>query len=366
MTAPDNSAALLAAIVASSDDAIVSKDLGGYVTSWNRAAERMFGYTADEMIGQHITRIIPDGRIDEEDYVLSRVRSGLSVDHFETMRRRKDGSMVDVSLTVSPVRNASGRIIGASKIARDITEQKQLRRALEEASRAKDEFLATLSHELRTPLNTVLGYIQMLRSGSVPDRDFSRALDIVGRNAEALTQLVNDLLDTSRIVTGKVELTLRDCDLSQVLEEALATVAPMAISKGIGVQATIARPLLLRGDPDRLRQVFWNLLANAVKFTPRGGHLRVTAAVESEMVHVTIEDDGVGIAPEALQHVFNRFWQAAQNRSSGGQSGLGLGLALVRNFVELHGGQVAAHSRGLGHGARFEVVLPVATAVAAE
>ena len=357
MTVFENSAALLAAIVASSDDAIISKDLNGYVTSWNRAAERLFGYSAGEMIGQHITRIIPESRLDEEDFVLSRVRGGQSVDHFETVRRRKDGTFLDISITVSPIRDGDGVVIGASKIARDVTEQKQLRRALEEANRTKDEFLATLSHELRTPLNTVLGYIQMLRNGSIPDRDVARALDIVGRNTEALTQLVNDLLDTSRIVTGKIQLTLQECDLSQVLDESLATVAPAAAAKSLGVQIAIEQGLMVRGDPDRLRQVFWNLLSNAVKFTPRAGRLGVSATADGHVVRVSVEDSGIGIAPESLPHVFRRFWQEDPARTSA-NAGLGLGLALVRDFIELHGGHVEAHSDGLGRGSRFEVILP--------
>src|SRR5262245_37099227 len=276
MPTPEGTAALLAAIVASSDDAIVSKDLNGYVTSWNRAAERMFGFSEQEMVGQHITRIIPTERLSEEDFVLSQIRSGIMVDHFETVRQRKDGSRIDVSLTVSPVRTSSGAIIGASKIARDITEQKRLRQAVEEASRAKDEFLATLSHELRTPLNTVIGYTHMLQRGT-SSVDLTKALETVARNAEVLTRLVNDVLDTSRIVTGRMRVTPQHCDLSKVLEQSLEAIAPAARAKSIELRSSIAADLCLECDPDRLQQVMWNLLSNAVKFTPTRGTITLTA-----------------------------------------------------------------------------------------
>jgi PAS domain S-box-containing protein len=360
MRPPDDSAALLAAIVASSDDAIISKDLNGTVTSWNQGAERLFGYMAAEMIGQHITRIIPADRLSEEDFVLSRVRRGLSVNHFETVRQRKDGSLVEISLTVSPVRNGTGQVIGISKIARDITEQKRLRNAVEEASRAKDEFLATLSHELRTPLNTVLGYTQMLQHGSV-GTDLPKVLGVIARNAELLANLVNEVLDTSRMVTGKIRLNLQPCDVSAVLDDSIAAVLPAARAKSIQVHSRIeTRPLMTIADASRIRQVLWTLLSNAVKFTSEGGTLTVTAAFEGQHVRITVEDTGIGIPPDALPHVFARFWQADATRTRV-HGGLGLGLALARDLVELHGGHVEVHSPGVGRGTRFDVVVPVAS-----
>jgi PAS domain S-box-containing protein len=353
----DEKAARLAAIVESSDDAIVSKDLNGVVTTWNRAAERLFGYTAAEMIGQSIRRIIPEDRHGEEDYVLSRVRAGLSVDHFETVRQRKDGSLIDISLTVSPVRGPEGRIAGISKIARDITEQKRLRRAAEETSRAKDEFLATLSHELRTPLNTVLGYTHMLQTGALDERELPRALETISRNAELLTRLVNDVLETSRIVTGKVRLQIQPCDIGGIAEEAIATIMPAADAKALEVRARIAHGLIVHGDPDRLRQVLWNLLSNAVKFTPEHGTLCVSTERLGRSIKLVVEDTGIGIAATALPMIFQRFWQEDASHTSG-HGGLGLGLALVRHFVELHGGEIHAYSEGPGRGARFEIALP--------
>ncbi|HWJ55921.1 MAG TPA: PAS domain S-box protein, partial [Vicinamibacterales bacterium] len=186
----------LAAIVSSSDDAIIGKDLNGYIQSWNRAAEKLFGYTAEEAIGRNITMLIPEDRLHEEAEVLARIRAGFPVEHFETVRRHKDGQLLSISLTVSPIRDAADRIIGASKIARDVTEQRRLQDQADEASRLKDEFLAVLSHELRTPLNTVLGYARMLRRDDkrMNAEMHARALEALERNAETLTRLVNDVL----------------------------------------------------------------------------------------------------------------------------------------------------------------------------
>ncbi len=362
---PD-SAARLAAIVASSDDAIISKDLNGHITTWNAAAERMFGYSAVEVIGKPITIIIPEERLSEESEVLSRIRRGLSVEHFETVRRRKDGTPINISLTVSPVRNADGTVVGASKIARDITEQIRLRAAAEEASRLKDEFLAVLSHELRTPLNTVLGYSKMLRRDEerMSDEMRSRALDVLERNADSLARLVNDVLDTSRIVTGKLRLAFEQCAIDRLIEEGIDTVRPTAEAKGVSIEARLETNLSVVGDRDRLLQVVWNLLSNAVKFTPREGHIVVEGRKRTGIVEIFVTDSGVGIRKEHLPFLFQRFWQAhtGLSREFGG---LGIGLALARHLVEMHGGTVSADSAGIGEGATFTVSLPSAGAVLA-
>jgi PAS domain S-box-containing protein len=347
----------LSAIVDSSEDAIVGNDLSGIIQSWNAAAERIFGYTASDAIGRPLTLIIPEELRPEENTVLARIRAGEGIQHFETVRRRKNGELIDVSISVSPIRAKNGEVIGVSKIARDITEEKRLQIAVAEASRAKDEFLATLSHELRTPLNTVLGYAHMLQSGAIPPTDLPRALEAISRNADALTRLVNDVLDTSRIVTGKIRLNLEDFDLGWLVEDALNSIIPASRSKSIHLASQIENDLMVHGDQDRLRQVLWNLLSNAVKFTSERGTVTVSAVREARAVRVTVEDTGIGIAPEALPYVCRRFWQgdATHTRS---QAGLGLGLALAQDFVELHGGHLQATSEGLGRGARFDVLLP--------
>lgn len=355
----NDSEARLAAIVASSDDAIISKDLTGRITSWNAAAERMFGFTAAEAVGQPITMIIPKDRLNEEVEVLSRIRRGLSVDHFETIRHHKDGRQIDISLTVSPILTADGEIIGASKIARDITEHRRQRAIAEEANRLKDEFLAVLSHELRTPLNTVLGYARMLRREDqhmTGDRR-ERALDALERNADALTRLVNDVLDTSRIVTGKLRLVLKPCALEDVLRDAIDTVRPTAEAKGIALDVTSEPGLMVTADRDRLHQVLWNLLSNAIKFTPSGGRVTMRAQRLTGTVAVSVQDTGIGIAESDLPYVFQRFWQA-NTGTSREFGGLGIGLALARHLVELHGGAISAVSGGPGQGSVFTVALP--------
>jgi PAS domain S-box-containing protein len=348
----------LAAVVRSSDDAIVSKDLNGIIESWNPAAERMFGFTAAEAVGQSITMIIPDDRLEEETLVLSRIRQGLAVEHFETVRRHKSGRLVEISLTVSPIKDEDGRIIGASKIARDISEQRRLMRELEEASRLKDEFLATLSHELRTPLNAIMGYARMLMSNSIGEPNRKRAIELIDRNAQVLARLVSDVLDVSRIIAGKTSLNVKRCNLTKVIAASIDVVRHALDAKQLELAWDPgSSPVVLTADPDRLQQVFWNLLANAVKFTPEGGRVAVRIVPSESLVSVIVEDTGIGIPPDFLPSVFQRFRQADTTvlRESGG---LGLGLAIVRHFVELHGGSVRAASDGIGRGSTFTVTLP--------
>ena len=535
----DRDSARLAAIVESSDDAIVSKDLNGIITSWNRAAERIFGYSAQEAIGQSIRLIIPDDHQHEEDTILDRIRRGESVQHFETIRRRKDQSLIPISVTVSPIRDLSGTVIGASKIARDISERRraealaqrvqreaefvarmaevlsgplhyearlksfvdlavpamadwaaldivepdgrirrlavahaesdaalgaEIRRryedpispcsarqvirtgqgvllpemsdamiaaaangdaaridlmtalrltscicvplktihgafaaltlataesgrqftaddlhfakdvasraalmvdnaraydALQKASGLKDEFLATLSHELRTPLNAILGYARMLRAGMVAQDKLPRTFETIERNTASLAKMVEDILDVSRVVSGKMRLNMQPVDLPLVIHDAVATVIPGAEAKHIRLDTTIDPQVdAVSGDPDRLRQIVWNLLSNAVKFTPKGGRIQVRLERVNSSVEIVVSDTGLGIHPDFLPYIFDRFRQA-ESGAAREHAGLGLGLAIVRNLVELHGGTVYAASGGEGQGATFRVRLPV-------
>jgi len=366
-------AALLAAIVASSDDVIVSKTLEGTITSWNPAAERIFGYTAAEAVGQNIRLIIPPQRWPEEDEVLARIRRGERVDHFETLRQTKDGRLLHISLTVSPVRNAEGQIVGASKVARNITEriqmahererllasEKESRRLAEEANRLKDEFLATVSHELRSPLNAITGWASLLRGGKLTEEQASRAIETILRNARAQNQLISDLLDISRIVSGRLRLDIRPFVLIAVIEAAIEVSRPASDAKGIRLEVFLdpaAGPV--SGDPDRLQQVFWNLLSNAIKFTPRGGRVQVRLQRINSHVEIVVSDTGLGITPDLLPLIFRRF-QQGDSSTTREHGGLGLGLAIVRHLVELHGGTVAARSEGKGKGAEFTVQLPL-------
>ena len=357
----------LAAIVDSSEDAIVGKNLNSIVTSWNVAAEQMFGYAAAEIIGKSVRLIIPDDRQHEEDDVLRRIRDGQRIEHFETIRCKKDGTLIPVSLTISPIRNERGVVIGASKIARDISDRlradEERRRLLEmarSANRLKDEFLATLSHELRTPLNAIVGYSRMLQAGMLAAGEKqTRALETVVRNAASLTQIVEDVLDVSRIVSGKLRLNVQGVELSQIVREAVETSQPAADARGIRLDVIVdPQGTLVSGDPDRLRQVLWNLCSNAVKFSERGGHVEVRLERVNSHVEVTVTDTGIGIEPAFLPHLFERFTQADAGTSRI-HSGLGLGLAITRHLVELQGGRISAHSDGLGHGSTFRIELPV-------
>jgi len=526
----------LAAVVESSDDAIIAKDLTSIITSWNPAAERMFGYTAEEAIGKSIRMLIPDELQSEEDVVLARIRAGEKLDHYETVRQRKDGARLNISLTVSPIRNAAGEIVGASKIARDVTERARLQQLASEqardherlgevgaivastldretilqkvtdiateltraafgaffynvtdpesgdayklytlsgaprqafakfpnpratavfaptfhgegpvrladvtqdprygqsapyhgmppghlpvrsylavpvkgvagdvlgglffghpaigafteqherlaagvaawasvalensrlyaeaqtANRMKDEFLAVLSHELRTPLNAIVGYSRLLRGNILSGEKAARGLETLERNAMWLTQIVEDILDVSRIVAGKIRLDVQPVELPLIVDNAVATVQPAADAKQVRVQ-TIVDPRLgpVSGDPGRLQQVVWNLLTNAVKFTPKKGRVQVRLERVDSHIEIVVSDTGMGIGPDFLPYVFERFRQAeaGTTRRTGG---LGLGLAIVRHIVEMHGGTVEASSAGEGQGATFRVRLPL-------
>ena len=332
----------------------------------------MFGYSAREAIGEHITLIIPSDRHPEEDDVLRHIRRGEKVDHYETVRRAKDGRRVDIALTVSPVVDANGQIIGASKIARDITERKRaeeereqllarLEAALqtaEEASRLRDDFLATVSHELRNPLNSIVGWAGLLRSGSLDAEKSVQAVDAIMRNARAQDRIIKDLLDISRMVTGRLRLDIQPLRLKEVVESAIETIRPAMEAKQIRLEASFdPTASLLTGDSVRLRQVFWNLLSNAVKFTSKNGRIQIFSRRIDSHVEIVVSDTGIGIEPSFLPYVFDRFRQAesGSNRQS---AGLGLGLAIVRSLVELHGGSVSAASDGRGRGASFTVKLP--------
>jgi PAS domain S-box-containing protein len=490
----------LAAIVASSDDAIISKTLEGIIVTWNEGASRIFGYTADEVIGKPVTVLIPADRQDEEPAILKRLRAGERVDHFETVRVRKDGTLVDISLTISPVRNAAGEIIGASKIARDISIQKRAEESLrvsnerfrqmansapvlmwiadhtksrawfnkrwleftgraleqeqgfgwtqnlheddlarylqvygegfdsrrefrseycirradgmarwlveqaaplfegpggsfsgfigscvdtteskrilseredtlkaeraareqaERVGRLKDEFLATVSHELRTPLNAILGWSTLMRRLPPGSDDQQRGLETIERNARVQAQIISDLLDMSRIISGKVQLDVQPIDLSEVINAAIDAVKLSIEAKKLRLRVTLdPNAGRLRGDPNRLQQIFWNLLTNAVKFTPSGGFINVVMERVNSHVEVSVEDSGIGIQHEFLAFVFDRFRQADASTTRR-HGGLGLGLSIVKNLVELHGGQVRVKSAGEGQGATFVVALPI-------
>jgi PAS domain S-box-containing protein len=362
---------LLAAIVESAEDAIISKNLDGVIESWNRGAEELFEYRAEEAIGQSIKLIIPPDRHDEEAVILNRLRRGERIEHFETVRLTKSGRLIDIDLSVSPVRNRRTDIIGASKIARDITKRKRLEQeradlleelqvTLEEAQAAnimKDEFIAQVSHEIRTPLNSILGWISVLRRQDYERAQTIRAVDSIDRSANVQLKMIEDLIDLSKILKGKMHLQLRPLDIGELIDQAVETVRPAAEAKSIKIDTEIdTSDCIISADPDRLLQILWNLLSNAVKFTPTGGNIQVKVRSIDHRLQVSVTDSGIGIDPAFVPFVFDRFSQAAGNGSR--ETGLGLGLAIVRYFVELHGGSVAADSAGPGKGSTFTIILP--------
>jgi PAS domain S-box-containing protein len=363
----------LAAIVESSDDGIISKSLDGIITTWNASAERIFGYAATEAIGQPISILAPKDHLDEMPDILARIRRGQRIDHFETIRCRKDGTRIHVSVSISPIRNEHNEVIGASKTVRDITErlraEEQLQALLlaeqsaraeaERANRMKDEFLATVSHEIRTPLNAILGWAHLLRTGQLTTSETQEALDIIERNTRDQARIIEDILDMSRIVSGKIALDFGPVELQSVIEAALATVRPAAEAKGIILDSELdstTGPVL--GDAGRLQQVVWNILSNAIKFTPKAGRVELRLSRVGSNIVTSITDTGVGIGSDLLPYVFDRFRQA-DSSSRRIHGGLGLGLAIAKQLVDLHGGQITVSSSGEGKGSRFVVALPV-------
>jgi PAS domain S-box-containing protein len=361
--------ARLAAIVESSHDAIISKTLDGVIRTWNAGAERVFGYRAEEVVGRHITLLIPPERMaeDEEQKILARLARGELVDHYETVRMTKDGRRLDISLTVSPIRDPEGRIIGASKIARDVTERKQVEAALQEAAEAlkeadrrKDEFLAVLSHELRNPLAPLRNGLQVMRLGADNPDLVGRTRDMMDRQLSHMVRLIDDLLDVSRISRNKMELRRSRVLLADVVGSAVETARPALEAAGQELTVVLPpEPVSLDADLTRLAQVFGNLLNNSAKYTDRGGHIELTAIREGDQVRVSVSDDGIGIPDTALPGLFEIFSQVDRSieRSTGG---LGIGLALVKGLVGMHGGTVEAASPGPGQGSTFTVTLPVA------
>jgi PAS domain S-box-containing protein len=555
--------ALHAAIIISSEDAVASKDLNGIVTSWNQGAERLFGFTAQEMIGAPILRIVPPELHRQESEILAKLAAGERIERLETVRMHKSGVRLEVSLTISPIRDSSGSVVGAAKIAHDISIRRNAQRALieeanaletlnrigravaaqldlekvvqlvtdaatelsgaefgaffynviregdesywlyslsgasrdsfaqfpmpratevfaptfkgegvvrsddiradpryarnapyagmppghlpvcsylavsvishsgevlgglffghheravftdrserlikgiaaqaaiaidnarlvqtlrdrerelkqigaereqflqseraartdaERLSHVKDEFLATLSHELRTPLNAIQGWAVLLREHGVTPVDMTRGLETIERNVRAQSQIINDLLDMSRITAGKVHLEVQPFQLHRVIQSAVDAVMPSAIAKRIRLQTMLDSTIgFVRGDPNRLQQVLWNLLTNAVKFTPQEGRIQVVLERVNSHVEIVVEDTGVGIRPEFLPYVFDRFRQADATTTRR-YGGLGLGLSIVKSLIELHGGSVRVKSPGENQGSTFVVSLPV-------
>jgi two-component system, chemotaxis family, CheB/CheR fusion protein len=357
----------LAAIVDSSQDGIIGKTLDGVITSWNTGAERMYGYSAREAVGRTLDLIVPPDQRLLMASVFERLRQGMRVEPFETVRMRKNGERFDISLTFSPVRNPGGRLMGASGIDRDISDRKraeeELRRRTEqllEADRRKDEFLAMLGHELRNPLAPVRNCLHLLRSPNVTAEQADRALRTIERQVHHLTRLVDDLLDIARVSRGKILLRRERLDLAETVRATVEDQRQDLEKAGLAIDLDLpGSPVWVEGDPTRLAQAVGNVLNNAGKFTEAGGRIAVAVRPEPAAAAVVVRDTGIGMEPELLARAFEPFSQAERGPARG-RGGLGLGLALVKALSELHGGTADAESPGPGRGTQVVLRLPLA------
>jgi PAS domain S-box-containing protein len=355
------------------DYAIFMIDTEGRVASWNSGAEHTLGYSSDEILGRSARCFFVPDRPDDD--LLEREMKEAQATGRATStgwRARKSGEHLYVEGVLSAVRDDEGRLLGYAKLMKDVTDKRRIeaereqllhseraaRGEAERTSRMKDEFLATLGHELRTPLNAILGWSQVLRRVGGGNAELGEGLKVIERNARAQAQIIEDLLDMSSIVSGKVRLEMRKVDLASVLEASVNAVRPAAEAKGIELEVALdASTSAVRADPNRLQQVFWNLLTNAVKFTPTAGRVSVTLERGSSHLKASVADTGEGIDPAFLPYVFERFRQADASTARR-HGGLGLGLSIVKQLVELHGGRIDAASNGHGTGSAFTVELP--------
>ena len=396
----------LSAIIESCDDAIIGKDLSGRILSWHAGATRLYGLTSEEAIGRHISELAPSDYQEEVSTILRDVARGQRLDHLETVRCHRDGEILNVLLTVNPIEDGRGRVIGSVSVVRDISERKRMQkeqaayaqllecqnleleaqkeeleaqqqellevnRYLEEAqskavgaSKAKSEFLANMSHELRTPLNAIIGFTQRLLkrlAETIPERDLD-ALQTVEHNAKHLLELINDILDFSKIEAGKMRLDLMAFDLTAAIREVVKQISPLADGKPIEIGLELPdRPMQIHADRVKVKQIVSNLFSNAIKYTDRG---QVTISVDEStdldpgrMARVVVCDTGIGIRPEDQKRLFQEFTQldGSATRRAGGT---GLGLVITTQYVEMHGGRIEVES-SFGRGSRFTVLLPL-------
>jgi PAS domain S-box-containing protein len=361
-----HTARLLASIVESSNDAIIRKSLDGIIQSWNAAAEQLFGFTAEQAVGQHISIVIPPDRLSEEDTIIESLKSGKRIEHYETERVRSDGQPIVVSLTISPIKDESGQVVGASKIVRDVTRRKRaeadLRRLandLSDADRRKNEFLATLAHELRNPLAPMSNMLEVVKRADGDAELLKQAHETLERQLGQMVRLVDDLLDLNRITHDRLELRRSEVELSSVIQQAVEVARPLVDAAGHHLTVDLPdEPIYLYADAARLAQLFGNLLNNSCKYTRPEGFVSLTAQrVENEVV-VTVKDNGAGIPQDKLDSIFDMFMQV-DGTADRSQGGLGIGLTLVKRLTEMHGGSIEARSAGEGQGSEFIVRLPV-------
>ena len=353
--------AQMSAIVESSEDAIVGKALDGTITSWNRGAERLYGYSAEEAIGRNVRMLSHPGETLDLERYLETIRRGEQVEHVHSVRVRKDGTALDVSLTISAIVDTDGTLIGVSGISRDVTPLIAAQRELETAAQRREQFLAMLSHELRNPLAAVLNATNLMQEARFDTKTVEQCHQVIGRQGNHMARLLDDLLDVARITRGKFELRKEDLDLREPIEAAVESTTPLIREREIQLAVTLPdEPILVRGDASRLQQVVANLLSNAATYSAKRDRVKLVLEIEDKRAILQITDHGAGIEPTMLASIFELFVQGEQ-RIDRPRGGLGVGLSLARSVIELHGGTIDAHSDGPGRGSKFVVQMPLQT-----
>lgn len=347
----DERSAKLAAIVESSDDAIIGKDLEGVVTAWNRGAEQIFGFKEEEIVGHSVLKLIPEDLQHEEPVILGRLRKGEKIDHHETVRQTADGRLINVSLTISPIRDKEGKVIGVSKIARDITEQKR-------DEQRKNDFIGMASHELKTPLTSLMALVQVLQQKLKDSTDpfVPQALGKASLQAKKMGSLINGFLNVSRLESGKLEINPEKFDLGGLVEEQLEEIGLTVSSHKFYFDTRV--PVEIYADREKIGSVVSNLLSNAVKYSPRGKEVKVTMTIAAHEAIISVRDEGMGIRPQDLPRIFDRYYRAGSEHTRN-ISGFGVGLYLSAEIVQRHQGRIWAESEK-GIGSAFYFSLPLA------
>jgi PAS domain S-box-containing protein len=353
-------------IVQSSDDAIISKTLAGIVVSWNPGAERMFGYSASEMIGNSMLRAFPADREEEEKYILEQISRGQKLDHFESVRSCKDGSMIDVSISVSPIYDDKGNITGASTIARDITRNKQLekdlitaKQAAEKANQAKSKFVASMNHELRTPMNAILGFAQLLALDNLSENQKDSVQHIITAGHH-LMDLINQVLDLAKIEADKLELNLEEISLTFLIQNCLNLVQPLTLKNQIKLidNSGMGHHTLVIVDKLRFKQVLLNLISNAIKYNRTAGSVTIaTKLIQPQRLRISITDTGNGLSKEQIDKLFQPFERLTAKNSQ--IEGTGIGLCISKKLIEAMDGRIGVESEE-GEGSCFWIEIPIA------
>ena len=357
----EHNESLLASIINSSDDAIVSKNTKGIITSWNRGAQQIFGFSEEEAVGKHISIIIPEFKHEEETEIIAKILRGEKIDHIETIRKTKDGKEINVSVTISPIRDRNNKITGASKIARDITQKKEIEKQrqlyikkLQKLNDYKDDFMMMASHELKTPLTIIKANLQVLHESvknGVPDISFVNKALV---NVDKLSNLISELTDVSKIQNGKLDLHITSFNLTLLLEEIIADMQNISSNHKIILNHP-DKLLEIKADRERIRQVLVNMLGNAIKYSPGGEEIYMETSVKENGVIVKVKDNGIGIPAEDIDKIFTRFYRAGGIAST--FSGTGIGLYISSEIIKHHGGKMWVESQ-VDKGSVFYIEIP--------